>query len=280
MKTVLVAEIGINHNGDEENIKQLIDIAILGGCQYVKFQKRTIEEVYSEEELNTYRESPWGNTNRQQKIGLELQKEQYDNIDKYCKEKNIGWFASPWDKKSVDFLMQYNPEYIKVASALVTNIELLEHIKSSISGTSTKIILACGMTTKEELDSAIDVLGKDTIDYILSCTSSYPTPIKDMNMKRIETLKKEYGENFKIGFSNHSSGIAFILMSYCLGAEMIEYHVTLDRTMYGSDQASSIEAPGAIKIRKYLTSYEDSWGDGILGCTQSEVEVKKKLRKV
>jgi len=278
MNTKLVAEIGINHNGDMEIVKKLIDNAVEGGCQYVKFQKRTVEDVYTPEELDKYRESPWGTTNRQQKMGLEFGKDEYDEIDAYCKEKGIEWFASPWDAKSVDFLMEYNPPYIKVASAMVTNKPMLEKIKEAVDGTDTRVIVAVGMTTEDELEAYLDILGEYT-DYILSCTSSYPTPVEDMNMNRIKTLQDKYGPLYNIGFSNHSQGITFMLMAYCLGAKMIEYHITLDRTMYGSDQAASIETPGVRRIRKYLESFDKAWGNGALGCQPSEVPIKEKLRK-
>ena len=278
MNTVFVAEIGINHNGDLKIAKQLIDIAVLGGCQYVKFQKRTIEDVYSKEELDKYRESPWGTTNREQKLGLEFGKKEYDELDLYCKQKEIEWFASPWDMKSVDFLLQYKPKYIKIASAMVTNIPLLKTIDEAIKNTNTKLIVGCGMTTKEELDNYLSILGKST-EYILSCTSSYPTPVKDMNMNRIITLKKQYGDKYKIGFSNHSAGIQFAYTSVVMGAEMLEVHVTLDRAMYGSDQAASIEPRGVLQIGQYIKDFENSRGDGKLGCQKSELPIKEKLRK-
>ncbi len=276
---ILVAEIGINHNGDINIAKKLIDAAILGGCEFVKFQKRTIEKVYTKEELDKDRESPFGTTNRQQKEGLEFGKEEYDEIDRYCKEKGIGWFASPWDVDSVDFLMQYDCPFIKVASAMNSNIELLEKIKE----TGKKVIISTGMTFKEELDKVLELFG-DQVKYILSCTSTYPTKIEDMNMMRIITLLAGYGcdatdKPYKIGFSNHSSGIGFITMAYVLGAEMAEYHITLDRTTYGSDQASSIELPGIMKIKDIVDSYEKSWGDGEIKCLDNEKPIKDKLRK-
>lgn len=283
MKTVIVSEIGINHNGDINLAKQLIDLAILGGCKYVKFQKRTVEDVYTKEELDVPRESPFGTTNREQKNGLEFGKEEYDEIDRYCKEKGIDWFGSPWDIKSVDFLMQYVPKYIKVASAMITNIPMLEKIREAVDGTNTRIIIATGMSTEDEINTCLNILG-EYVEYILSCTSSYPTPIEDTNINKMNTLKKlfsdeDYIEDYKFGFSNHSSGIIGILMAVTLGAEMIEYHITLDRTMYGSDQPASIESAGVLKIKDYVCAIEKSFGDGELGCTPSEVPIKEKLRK-
>ncbi len=271
MKTKLVAEIGINHNGDLNIAKQLIDVAKLGGCQYVKFQKRTVEDVYTKEELDKYRESPWGTTNREQKNGLEFTKEDYDEIDRYCKEKGIQWFASPWDVKSVDFLAQYDMPFIKVASAMLTNEPMLKAIKN----TDIPVIIATGMSSEFEVDRAAKFFGSQ-MAYILSCTSTYPTKPEDMNMNRIKTLRNRYAD--KVGFSNHSSGISFILMSYVLGAEMIEYHITLDRSMYGSDQSASIEPTGVLKIKDYIETYEKSWGDGKIECLENEKPIRDKLR--
>jgi len=270
----LVAEIGINGLGNIDLTKKLIDVAVLGGCFAVKFQKRTIENVYTEAELDKLRESPYGKTNRDLKNQLEYSKEDYDEIDRYCKEKGIKWYASPWDCASVDFLMQYDIPFIKVASASNTDIELLEKIKE----TGKPIILSTGMTSPEELNNALGILG-DSVEYILSTTSTYPTSDEDMNMNRIKTLQDFYGHKYKIGFSNHSPGIHFITMAYALGCEMAEYHITLDRAMYGSDQSASIEIPGVLKIKDILNSYKKSWGDGVIRCLDSEIPIKKKLRK-
>lgn len=272
MKTKLVAEIGINHNGDIELAKKLIDAAVLGGCSYVKFQKRTIDAVYTKEELDKYRESPFGLTNREQKEGLEFNKEEYDVIDQYCKEKGIKWFGSPWDVKSVDFLMKYNPEYIKLASASLSDTTIINKINEY----NVKVIVATGMGTKDELDKCLDILGSK-ISWILSCTSTYPTLASDMNMNKIKTLQKMYGD-YNIGFSNHSAGTLFITMAAILGCGMIEYHITLDRAMYGSDQAASIEVPGLMKIKDYIESIEKSWGSGEIQCLDNEKPIKDKLR--
>ena len=272
-KVLLVAEIGINHNGDLNLAKKLIDVAAFGGCDYVKFQKRTIDIVYSKEELDKYRESPWGTTNREQKHGLEFGEGAYDEIDRYCRGKNVGWFASPWDLQSVDFLMRYEPPFIKVASASLTDIDLLNRIKR----TGTKVILSTGMSKKEELDNAITILG-DNVEYILACTSTYPTLDDEMNMKFIRTLKKEYPE-YKIGFSNHSPGIQFSLIAVALGAEMLEFHITLNRAMYGSDQAASIEPEGVIKIGKHARNISKGMGTGEWTVFDSEEAIKQKLRK-
>lgn len=272
-KATIICEIGLNHNGNINIAKKLIDAAVLGGCDYVKFQKRTINKVYTSEELDKPRESPWGTTNRRQKEGLEFGKQEYDEIDAYCKEKGTRWFASPWDVNSVDFLMEYDLPFLKVPSALNTNIELLEKIRD----VRMPVIISTGMSSKEEIDKVIEILG-ERISCILSCTSTYPTKIEDMNMSKIESLRSVYGENYSIGFSNHSSGIHFIIMAVVLGVEMIEYHITLDRTMYGSDQAASIEIPGILKIKKILDGYERCWGDGEIGCLANEIPIRDKLR--
>lgn len=280
MKTELIAEIGINSNGDVNIAKKLIDEAVNAGFQYVKFQKRTIEDVYTKEELDKPRESPWGKTNREQKMGLEFGKKEYDQIDSYCKEKGIQWFASVWDEKSVDFLMQYNPPYIKVPSALITNISLLKKIRDVVKGTNTKIIIATGMSDWKEIENCLIILNYN-VECILICTSSYPTPVEDLNMSRILKAKSLFPKNIiKIGFSNHSQSVNFMLMAYCLGSEMIEMHITLDRTMYGSDQSASIEPQGMQRVSKIIKAYEKAWGDENFYCTKSEIPVKEKLRKI
>ena len=202
MNTILVADCGINHNGDVAVAKKLIDIAKTGGCRYVKFQKRTVEDVYTTEELSAHRDSPWGTTFKDQKEGLELSKEEYTEVDRYCKEQGMEWFASPWDVNSVDFLMGFNVPFMKVAAACVTNIPLLQKIRK----TEKPIIISAGMCSLAELKTALDTLGPKC-EYILACTSTYPSKVEDMNMSKIKTLLAEFGPNYKIGFSNHSPGI-------------------------------------------------------------------------
>jgi N-acetylneuraminate synthase len=270
----VVAEAGINHSGDINLAKKLIDIAVLGQCQFIKFQKRTVEDVYSKEDLDKPRESPWGSTNREQKNGIELKKEDYDEIDRYCREKGIQWFLSPWDCKSVDFLMQYDLPFIKVASASNTDIELLNKIKE----TGKPVIVSTGMTSQEELDNLLGIFG-DQVKYILSCTATYPSKEEDMNMNRIKTLQKLYGDKYKIGFSNHSSGIVFILQACAMGAEMVEFHITNDRAQYGSDQAASVETPGVLMIGKDIKAMINGMGDGKIGCLENEKPIRDKLRK-
>lgn len=272
-KCVLIAEIGINHNGDISIAKELMNVVSLAKCDGIKFQKRTISQVYTKEELERPRQSPWGTTNGQQKEGLEFGKKEYDEINRYAKDQNLIWFASPWDCESVDFLATYTPPFIKLASALITNFELLEVVKAK----NIPVILSTGMSTKKEVNKAVDYLG-DRLVYILACTSTYPTKQVEMNLNFITTLKKGFPK-YRIGFSNHSPGIVFIAAAAVLGAEMIEFHVTLDRTMYGSDQASSIEPFGVQRIVKNVAGIQKAMGNGKWIVFPSEIEIKKKLRK-
>lgn len=273
MKTKIICEIGINHLGSLDLAKQLIDVAVANKCQYVKFQKRTIDAVYSQAELDSVRESPWGTTFRQQKEGLEFSREAYDRIDEYCKAKGIKWLASPWDHVSVRFLEHYDLPYIKFASASITDEELLQTVKE----TNIPVILSTGMSTKSEIDFAIDILGNQ-IEYILACTSTYPCPNREMNLNKIKVLKSLYPK-YKIGFSNHNPGAFFIPVAVALGAEMVEFHITMDRSMYGSDQASSIEPQGVNWIVKKIQDIEDSMGNGTLEVQPGEVKIREKLRK-
>ena len=273
MNCLTIAEIGINHNGDLEMAQKLMDAASFAGCDGVKFQKRTIDSVYSQKELNKERKSPWGNTNRQQKEGLEFGSTEYQVIDKYAAIKNLIWFGSPWDYKSVDFLAKFNPPFIKIASALITDMELLEAVKSK----NIPIIISTGMSTKKEICTAVDYLGNSLI-YILACTSTYPTKAEEINLSFITTLKKEFPK-YKIGFSNHSPGIVFIDAAVALGVEMIEFHITLDRTMYGSDQASSIEPFGILRLVRNIKAIQQGMGSGEWTVFPSEELIKQKLRK-
>jgi len=272
-KIVTVAEIGINSNGDMATAFKLIEAAKEAGCDFVKFQKRDIDLVYTKEELDKPRKSPWGTTNREQKNGLEFSKQDYSDITKYCSVEDIGWFASPWDVNSVEFLTLFRQPYIKIASALMTDFELLEKVKK----TNIPVIVSTGMTTQEELNRVLRYLG-DQVEYILACTSTYPTPPEEMNLNFITRLKEDY-PSYKIGFSNHSPGIMFMAAAVALGAEMIEFHITLDRTMYGSDQASSIEPEGVRKVVKYIRNLEIAMGTGDWTIFPGEVPIREKLRK-
>ena len=270
----LVSEIGINANGDLNLAKNLIRMSKVAGCDYVKFQKRTIEKVYTKEELDRPRESPWGTTNRQQKMGLEFSAADYLEIDIFCKDTQILWFASPWDIDSVDFLASMNIPYIKIASACLTDFRILEHIKTS----EIPVILSTGMSTKKEVDNAVEYLGGQ-IEYILACCSTYPYKAEESKLNMIHILK-EYFPKYKIGYSNHSPGLTFCIAAAALGAEMIEFHVTLDRSMYGSDQSASIETPGVISLVKHIRDIEKSGlNNNEWLIYNTELKIKEKLRK-
>ena len=274
VKTRLVAEIGINGNGDIQLTKELIQMAKDVRFDYVKFQKRHIPDCYTEEELNKPRESPWGTTTREQKYGIEYTKEGYDEIDAYCKSLSIPWFASPWDEPSVDFICQYDIPYIKIPSAYVTHLQLLRHIKSKNKPT----ILSVGMSTKNEVDEALAVLG-DSCQVIMHTTSSYPTPLNELNLNKIRTLRYEYGDRYEIGYSNHSESVMAVIYAAALGATWIEAHITKGRHLYGSDQAASIERRGLEVIQDWTQDIPVAFGDGDWKVMDSEIPVMKKLRK-
>lgn len=273
-KVIMVAETGINHNGDIGIAKQLIDVAKFANVDYVKFQKRDINLVYSEKELDVSRESPWGTTNRQQKEGLEFNLGDYIAIDDHCRQIGMRWYGSPWDIKSVDFLVQFKPDYLKIASALITYKELLVKIKE----TGIPLVVSTGMSNPDEINEVCNFFG-DQISYLLHCTSTYPCLPEEINMNCILELKEIYPQ-YKIGFSNHSSGTVYIPVAVGLGAEMVEFHVTLDRSMYGSDQPASIEPEGVLKISKYVRNLEVAMGDGVKKVYDSELPILKKLRRL
>ncbi len=270
----VILEQGINHGGDLCIAKKLIDVASAAGCHYVKMQKRTIDLVYSKEELDKPRESQWGTTTRQQKEGLEFSFDDYEKIDIYCKSKGIKWFASPWDVVSLDMMADFNIPFIKIPSALITNKELLESCKTY----TIPVILSTGMSTLEMIDKAIDILGKDRIYCIMACTSTYPTKPEESNVRCVTTLKERYPWT-KIGFSNHYPGLMSMIIAYVLGAEMLEFHGTLDRSMVGSDQASSIEPKGVFELMERIKLIEKMQGDGIKKIFGSELEIMRKLRR-
>lgn len=273
-KTFIIAEIGINHNGSLDIAKKLIDWAVLSGADAVKFQKRTVEKVYTKEELDRYRESPWGTTNREQKMGLEFGKAEYDEIDKYCKEKGIEWFASAWDLDSQDFLASYNLKYNKIASAMLTKMDLLEKVAKEGRYT----FISTGMSTMEEIDSAVEVFKKYNCPYeLVHCNSTYPMKNEDANLEMIYTLKKKYG--CKVGYSGHETGRIVSFAAAVMGASSIERHITLDRSMYGSDQAASLEVGDFNKLCKDIRALPDIMGNGEKILSESELETKKKLRK-
>lgn len=274
MSTFIIAEIGINHNGSLEIAKQLIDGAVFSGCDAVKFQKRTVEKVYSKEELDKPRESPWGTTNREQKLGLEFGKKEYDEIDSYCKEKGIHWFASAWDIDSQLVLRQYNLKYNKIASAMLTCRELLEMVAEEKKYT----FISTGMSTMEEIERAVNIFRKANCPFeLMHCNSCYPMKVEDANLRAIPILRERFG--CKVGYSGHEVTLIVSCAAVALGATSIERHITLDHAMYGSDQAASIEIVGFYKLARYIRAIENAMGDGIKKVTEEEKKVKDKLRK-
>ena len=270
----LIAEIGINHNGDVEIAKKLIDKAVEYGFDAVKFQKRTVEVVYTPEELARERESPFGTTNGELKHGLEFGREEYAEIDRYCAEQGIMWFVSPWDEGSVDFLEAFNPVCYKVASASLTDDDLLLHIKA----TGRPIILSTGMSTLDEVDHAVELLAGAPL-LLMHTTSTYPSKDDELNLSVIETFKQRYA--LPIGYSGHEVGVppsVFAVVAY--GACAVERHVTLDRAMWGSDQAASLEPRGMDLLARYIRQWPIVRGESEKKLLESEIPVKEKLRRV
>jgi N-acetylneuraminate synthase len=273
MNTFITAEIGINHNGDLNLAKKLIDTAVIAGCDAVKFQKRTVDKVYTQEYLDGPRESPWGHTQREQKEGLEFGAEEYAIIDAYCKEKGIEWFASAWDVDSQIFLQQYNLKYNKIASAMLTNEELLETVAKEGRYT----FIATGMSTYEEIDHAVEIFKKYDCPFeLMHCNSTYPMFNSDANLKLIQALKERY--HCKVGYSGHETGTLVSTCAVAMGATSIERHITLDKTMYGSDQKASIEPYELWRLVKDIRETELIIGTGEKVLSEAEQEVKKKLR--
>jgi len=273
MKTFITAEIGINHNGDVILAKKLIDAAVVAGCDAVKFQKRTVDQVYTQEYLDSPRKSPWGETQRAQKEGLEFGKTEYDAIDAYCKEKGIEWYASAWDIDSQKFLQQYHCKYNKVASAMLTNDKLLHEVAKEGKYT----FIATGMSTLEEISHAVEIFqGHNCKFELMHCNSTYPMPEEDANLRLISVLADKY--NCKVGYSGHEAGTLVSICAIAAGASSIERHITLDRTMYGSDQKASIEPYELCRLVKDIRMAEKIMGTGEKALTKAEEEVKKKLR--
>lgn len=271
-EVILIAEIGINHNGDIDIAKRLIDCASIAGCDAVKFQKRKIDSVYSPDELDVYRESPWGTTNREQKYGLEFEKDEYDKIDAYCSEKKIDWFASAWDLDSQKFLRDYNLKYNKVASAMLSVPKLLIEIAKEKKYT----FISTGMHSIEEIRFAVNIFKQYNCPYeLMHCVSSYPCPNEDCNLRTIKTLQQEF--NCNVGYSGHEKGLQVSLAAAALGATSIERHITLDRSMYGSDQSASLEPEGFKKLVRDIRTIEIAMGDGVKEITEQEVKIKQKL---
>lgn len=272
-KVYVIAEIGINHNGSVAIAKQLILKAKNAGCDAVKFQKRDINSVYTQEELDALRESPWGKTNRDQKLGLEFSIDDYMDLCGYTKQLGLDFGVSCWDLVSLRLIENHlNVDFHKVASALLTHKAFL----NALAETKKSVILSTGMSTQEEIDKAVDVLGKN-LTYVLACTSTYPSKPDEINLRYIDTLKCRY-PNQKIGFSNHYSGHDACISATARSAECVEFHITLDRTMYGSDQPASIE--NAEVLVSGIRNIEKMLGTGLKTVYDTEVPILKKLRKV
>jgi N-acetylneuraminate synthase len=272
-RAFVIAEIGINHNGDLNVAERLIDAAHAAGCDAVKFQKRTIDLVYTAETLDQPRQSPWGDTQRAQKEGLEFGEADYDEIDRYCASLGIDWFASAWDAPSQTFLSKYKLKYNKVASAMITCRSLVEAVAKERKLT----FLSTGMATLQEIDAAVAIFREHDCPFIpMHVVSTYPTPDADLNLLTLETLRRRY--DVAVGYSGHEAAIEPSIMAAMLGAVAIERHITLDRTMYGSDQSASLEPAELVQLVRQLTSLHEMLGDGQKRITDGEAAVARKLR--
>jgi len=269
----IIAEIGINHNGDIDTAKRLISVAVAAGCDAVKFQKRTVDIVYSAEELGKPRESPFGTTNGDLKRGLELDYYDYQEIDAFCRSSKIQWFVSAWDEPSVDFIDRFNPPCYKIASASLTDDHLLRHTRAK----GRPIILSTGMSTIDQIDRAVDVLGKKDLILLHAC-STYPAYYNELNLKAIPVMRERYG--VPVGYSGHETGIASTVAAATIGACCVERHITLDRSMWGSDHAASLEPNGITRVVRDIRLVEQSMGDGVKRVFEREQPIIKKLRRV
>lgn len=271
--TFVIAEIGINHNGDIEIAKKLIQAAKNAGCSAVKFQKRTVEIVYTEEELAKSRANPFGATNGDLKCGLELSREAYEEIDRYCKALDILWFASPWDEQSVDFLESFNVPCYKIAAASLTDAGLLKKIRA----TGKPVLLSTGMSELEEIDKAVALLDKSNL-LLLHCVSLYPAPPEKINLRGMTTLAQRY--NLPVGYSGHEQDTVISAAAVARGAVAVERHFTLDREMWGSDHKASINPQEMAELVRHIRLVEKALGTAELRCLPEETPVKKKLRRV
>ena len=270
---LVIAEIGINHNGDLELAKKLIDLAKLCDSDVVKFQKRTIDIVYPKEVLDSPRESPWGTTQREQKEGLEFGQEEFDEIDAHCKEMGIDWFASAWDVPSQDFLNQYDLKYNKIASPMLTHIELLKAVADEGKPT----FVSTGMSNYDDIDKAVEIFRERDCPFVLMhCVSEYPLAEGDVNLRAIVELRSRY--DCPVGYSGHEVSMIPGTLAALMGAVAVERHITLDRAMYGSDQAASLERPGLYKMVEYIRTVTTVMGDGTKKVSEAELTNAKKLR--
>lgn len=273
-KPFLIAEIGINHNGDINIAKKLIDMALEADFNAVKFQKRDINLVYSKEFLDSPRESLWGKTQRDQKRGLEFGNKEYDEINAYCKKKNIIWFASAWDINSLKFLDKYNLKFNKIASAMIVDQDFLENVSRRKKHT----FISTGMSTIKDINKAVNIFKKNKCSFeLMHCVSTYPMKDIDANLLTINALKKKY--KCKVGYSGHENGVAISLAAIALGVSSLERHITLDRTMYGSDQAASLELKGMKELTQSMKKILRAFGKPMLGhVLEEEKIIAKKLR--
>ena len=274
MSIFIIAEIGINHNGDINLAKRLIEGAKKAGADAVKFQKRTIELVYTREALKSSRESPWGKTLEDQKRGLEFGEKEYDSINELCNKIKIKWFASCWDVESLKFLRKYNCNYNKIASAMLTNYELISEVAKEGKHT----FISTGMHTLEEIEKVVNIFKKANCPYELMHTvSTYPMKVEDANLRMIDALRKKFKCN--VGYSGHENGVAVSLAAFALGISSLERHITLDRTMYGSDQAASLELRGMVNLVSSINIMSTAWGKEKIGYILPEEKIiAKKLR--
>jgi len=273
-KIFLIGEIGINHNGDLNIAKTLIDNAKLANFNSVKFQKRTLDKVYSKEALDAPRISPWGKTNRQQKEGLELNFEEYLEIDNYCKQKKIDWFASAWDLESIEFLEKFNVKYHKIASAMIVDKKFL----NAVSKTKKHTFISTGMSTESDISNAVDIFRKNNCSFeLMHCVSTYPMSPEDANLVTINALRDKY--KCDVGYSGHENGVAISLAATFFNITSLERHITLDRTMYGSDQAASLEFTGMKTLSGSIKKMAIAHGTNKLGhVTDEEKLIAQKLR--
>ena len=274
MPIFIIAEIGINHNGDINICKDLINTAADAGCDAVKFQKRTINKVYTEEFLNSFRESPWGLTQREQKEGLEFSFDQFQEISNFCKKKNIKWFASAWDKDSQTFLRKFDCEFNKIASAMIVDKSHLNYVAEEGKHT----FISTGMSSIENIKEAVEIFKNHNCSFELMHTvSTYPMQDEDANLKVINTLRETF--NCDVGYSGHEVGLAVSYAAAAMGITSLERHITLDRAMYGSDQSASIEPNGLRQLVGAVRKIEKAMGDGIKKIHAKEVDIAKKLRQ-
>lgn len=271
----VIAEIGINHNGDVELAKKMIDAAALAGVDAVKFQKRTPEVCTPPEQQKKMRQTPWGYiTYLDYRYKVEFGKDEYIEIDRHCKEQDIDWFVSVWDEDSVDFIEQFDTPAYKLPSASLTDHNLLRHVRA----TGRPVIVSTGMSTMDEIHKGVEVVGEENLG-VMHSTSSYPCAPEELNLRMIETLKREF-PNIPIGYSGHEVGLVPSAVAVALGACMVERHITLDRSMWGSDQAASVEPGGFRKLVKYIRVTEQGLGDGVKKVYKSEKGPREKLRRV